>query len=189
MALIGQSATTPRLVWWSASAVVCRCLARSWPTRLGIERQGRMTGLGLLPISTTMQAQKVTRICSGTIDGGSLFAQPLPESRIAGYEIHVGKTLYLDQAEPFATLSSGELDGCISADRQTLGSYLHGIFDEDCFRHAFLTAARSFRKLASPSVLNPWKLQREESLDRLACQVSQSLDIHRIFGWVGMKYK
>ena len=156
---------------------------------LGIERRGSMPGLGLLPISTTMQAQKVTRICSGSIHGGSLFGQPLPEGRIAGYEIHVGKTLYLERAEAFATLSSGELDGCVSADRRILGSYLHGIFDEDCFRHAFLTAARGFCKLATPSALNPWKAQREESLDRLAHQVSQSLDMQQIFSWVGMKYQ
>jgi adenosylcobyric acid synthase len=153
---------------------------------LGIEQQGCMPGLGLLPISTTMQAQKVTRLCSGNIHGGGLFAQPLP---IAGYEIHVGKTLYLDHAEPFATLSSGELDGCISADRQILATYLHGIFDEDGFRHAFVTAARTFRKLAPPSALNPWKAQREESLDRLARQVSRSLDMPRIFSWAGVKYQ
>ena len=156
---------------------------------LGIEQHGCMPGLGLLPISTTMQAQKVTRLCSGSIHGGGLFGQPLPDGRVAGYEIHVGKTLYLDHAEPFATLSSGELDGCISADRQILGTYLHGIFDEDGFRHAFVTAARTFRKLAPPSVLNPWKAQREESLDRLACQVSRSLDMPRIFSWVGVKYQ
>jgi adenosylcobyric acid synthase len=156
---------------------------------LGMERQGRAPGLGLLPISTGMQVQKVTRICSGEINGGSLFGQPLTHRRIAGYEIHVGKTLYRDQAEPFATLSSGELDGCISVNRQILGSYLHGIFDEDCFRHAFITAARSFCKLAAPSAVNPWKAQREESLNRLAQQVTRSLDMDRIFGWVGMKYQ
>jgi adenosylcobyric acid synthase len=156
---------------------------------VGIERQGCMPGLGLLPISTTMQADKVTRLCSGTIHGDSLFGQPLREDHVTGYEIHVGKTLYLDHAEPFATLNSGELDGCISADRRVLGTYLHGIFDHDCFRHQFLTAARSFYKLAAPSVLNPWSLQREESLDRLARQVSTSLDIHRIFAWVGLKYE
>jgi adenosylcobyric acid synthase len=156
---------------------------------LGIEQHGCMPGLGLLPISTTMQAQKVTRLCSGSIHGDFLFGQPLPEGRIAGYEIHVGKTQYLDHSEPFATLSSGELDGCISADRQILGTYLHGIFDEDGFRHAFVTAARTFRKLAPPSVLNPWKAQREESLDRLACQVSRSLDMPRIFSWIGVKYQ
>lgn len=155
---------------------------------LGIEREGHMPGLGLLAISTEMQAQKVTRICFGNVRSGFLFGQPLPEDRIAGYEIHVGKTLYLEHAEPFATLDSGELDGCISADRRVLGTYLHGIFDEDGFRHAFVTAARSFCKLSAPPVLNSWKAQRKESLDRLARQVSQSLDMQRIFGWVGMKY-
>ncbi len=156
---------------------------------LGIEREGRMSGLGLLPISTTMQAQKITRICSGYINGDSLFGQPLPQDQIAGYEIHIGKTLYLDQAEPFATLSSGELDGCVSADRKILGTYLHGIFDEDRFRHAFVTAARTFCKLTTPSALNPWKAQRAESLDRLAREVRQSLDMQQIFGWVGLKYQ
>jgi hypothetical protein len=52
-----------------------------------------------------------------------------------------------------------------------------------------VTAARSFFKLASPSALNPWNLQREESLDRLAREVSMSLDMHRIFAWVGLKYE
>jgi adenosylcobyric acid synthase len=155
----------------------------------GIERQGCMPGLALLPISTTMQAQKVTRICSGTRNSESLFGQAVRGDRVSGYEIHVGKTVYLAQAEPFATLSSGEPDGCISADRRVLGTYLHGIFDEDCFRHQFVTAARSFHKLASPALLTPWKAQREDSLDRLAGQVSRSLDMRRIFDWVGLKYK
>jgi adenosylcobyric acid synthase len=155
----------------------------------GVEQKGCMEGLGLLPITTTMQADKVTRLSSGTIQGSSLFGQPLGDDRIAGYEIHVGKTLYLDRSEPFATLANGEQDGCISADRRVLGTYLHGIFDEDCFRHQFLTAARSFRKLAPPSALNPWKAQREESLNRLAREVSTSLDMRRIFAWVGLKYE
>jgi adenosylcobyric acid synthase len=110
------------------------------------------------------------------------------EDLVAGYEIHIGKTLYLDQAEPFATLTDGEPDGCISSDRRVLGTYLHGIFDLDDFRHQFLTAARSFSELAPPSAFNPWTKQREESLDRLARQVSTSLDMHRIFDWVGLKY-
>jgi adenosylcobyric acid synthase len=155
----------------------------------GIERQGCIRGLGLLPISTTMQAQKVTRICSGTRNAESLFGQTVRGDRVSGYEIHVGKTGYLAQAEPFATLSSGESDGCISADRHVLGTYLHGIFDEDCFRHQFVAAARSFHKLAPPGLLTPWKAQREDSLDRLAGQVSRSLDMPRIFAWVGLNYK
>jgi adenosylcobyric acid synthase len=155
----------------------------------GIERRGRMPGLGLLPIRTEMQSDKVTRLCSGVIHSHSLFGQPVREDQVAGYEIHIGKTLYLDQAEPFATLTDNEADGCISTDRHVLGTYLHGIFDQDAFRHQFLTAARSFAKLAPPSAFNPWTKQREESLDRLARQVSTSLDMRRIFSWVGLKYE
>jgi adenosylcobyric acid synthase len=155
----------------------------------GIERQGCLPGLDLLPISTTMQTEKVTRLSSGTIQHASLFAQPLRQRQVAGYEIHVGKTFYLDQAESFATLENGEPDGCISTDRRVLGTYLHGIFDDDTFRHEFLHAARSFHRLSSPLMLNPWRAQREESLDRLAGQVSASLDMRRIFSWVGLEYK
>jgi adenosylcobyric acid synthase len=154
----------------------------------GIERQGHMPGLCLLPIRTEMQPVKVTRLCSGVIHSHSLFGQPAQEHRVAGYEIHVGKTLYQDRAEPFATLTDGQPDGCISTDRRVLGTYLHGIFDHDGFRHQFLTAARNFYQLAPPLAFNPWTKQREESLDRLACQVSMSLDMHRIFDWVGLKY-
>jgi adenosylcobyric acid synthase len=155
----------------------------------GIERKGRLPGLGLLPISTTMQTVKVTRLSSGTIQHASLFQQQLQQRQIAGYEIHVGRTSYLDQAEPFATLENGELDGCVSADRRVLGTYLHGIFDDDTFRHQFLQAASSYHHLPSPSALNPWRAQREESLNRLANQVSNSLDMRRIFSWVGLEYQ
>jgi len=136
-----------------------------------------------------MQTEKVTRLSSGAIHDASLFGQPLRQRHVAGYEIHVGKTLYLDQAEPFATLESGELDGCISPDRRVLGTYLHGIFDDDSFRHEFLHAARSFHRLDSPPVLNPWRAQREDSLDRLANQVSASLDMRWIFSWAGLEYE
>jgi adenosylcobyric acid synthase len=155
----------------------------------GIERCGRMSGLGLLPIRTEMQSDKVTRLCSGIIHSHSLFGQPVRKNLVAGYEIHIGKTLYQDQAEPFAKLTDNEPDGCISTDRRVLGTYLHGIFDQDGFRHQFLTAARSFSRLAPPSAFNPWTKQREESLDRLARQVSTSLDMHRIFSWVGLEYE
>jgi adenosylcobyric acid synthase len=152
----------------------------------GVEQLGDMPGLGLLPIHTTMQSEKVTRICSGTICGGSLFGQPLRADRVEGYEIHVGKTLYLERAEAFATLNNGERDGCISVDHRVLGTYLHGIFDDDGFRHQFLEAARRVRGLNAPTTFNPWKAQREESLDRLARAVSAALDMRRIFSWVGL---
>jgi adenosylcobyric acid synthase len=153
----------------------------------GIEQQGRMDGLGILPIRTSMQDRKVTRLGTGTLNTNSLFHQPLAQTNIAGYEIHVGKTEYLDQAKSFATLASGEQDGCVTPDGRILGTYLHGIFDDDSFRHQFVTAARAYHHLAPPSALNPWQAQRQDSLNRLAGQVSASLDMQQIFSWVGLR--
>jgi adenosylcobyric acid synthase len=152
----------------------------------GIEQQGRVSGLGLLPIRTEMQADKVTRLCSGVIQ--TLFGQPVQEDLVAGYEIHVGKTLYHDHAEPFATMQGGNPDGCVSTDHRVLGTYLHGIFDKDGFRHQFLKTTRTFFQLDPLSTFNPWTTQRQESLDRLAHQVSTSLDMQSIFSWVGLPY-
>ena len=89
----------------------------------------------------------------------------------------------------FSVLQGGEPDGCISSDTRVFGTYLHGIFDDDAFRHAFLTAARAFYALASASHFENWKQKREESFDRLAKIVQESLDLERIFGMIGLPYK
>jgi adenosylcobyric acid synthase len=153
---------------------------------VGIEGQEAATGLGLLPIHTTMRAEKVTRLSAGSLSIGSLFGQPLADTHVCGYEIHVGETTYLEHAEPFALLTTGERDGCIA--ERVLGTYLHGVFDEDSFRHQFVTVARTLQRLTPAAALHPWKAQRAESLDRLAQAVSESLDMQQIFAWVGLTY-
>ena len=65
----------------------------------GMEHAETIPGLGLLSINTTMQPQKVTRLTSGRLLVPSLFGQPT-SSHVSGYEIHIGKTHYLDGANP-----------------------------------------------------------------------------------------
>ena len=156
---------------------------------LGVEQQGCVEGLGLLPIETRMQAEKVTRNCCGNIAGSSLFGQPLASAAVFGYEIHVGETVYKANTASFATLMDGQPDGCVSADQQVFGSYLHGLFDDDTFRRQFVTAARTFYQLAPAPAFNAWSEQRAASFDRLAGAVRQALDMPRIFGWAGLAYR
>ena len=158
-----------------------------------IEVSGAILGLDLLAIHTTMQPQKITRISSGHLITQSLFGQAISAPPVSGYEIHVGDTLYLEGAEPFARLatdagSSNFYDGCIAANNRIFGTYLHGLFDDDMFRHAFLTAARSFCGLAAPGTLNNWKLQREAELDRLTNAVREALDLDKLFSLAGLSY-
>jgi adenosylcobyric acid synthase len=162
---------------------------------LGMERSGSADGLGLLPIQTIMQTDKVTRNVRGQMVETVLFGQPVTCSNVSGYEIHIGQTLYLGGSRHFAILSSDSgsagaiTDGCISADSRIFGTYLHGLFDDDGFRHQFLRAARAFHQLTAPAELHLWKQLREESLNRLAREVEDALDMETIFGWVGLPYR
>jgi adenosylcobyric acid synthase len=159
----------------------------------GVERAGAAPGLGLLPIHTSMRAEKVTRNVSGTLYTDTLFCQQIATCQLAGYEIHVGETSYEAHARPFATLatidgSRATWDGCVRDDGRVIGTYLHGVFDEDAFRHTFLRAARSFAGLNSEVSFTGWKTKREESLNRLAAEVSKAIDLQTIFSWVGQEY-
>jgi adenosylcobyric acid synthase len=161
----------------------------------GVESVGTVKGLGLIPISTVMQPQKTTVLASGQILVDTIFGQSIPSTTIAGYEIHIGETIYAPRAHPFAKLvsehasSQDKYDGCITADTRIFGTYLHGIFDDDAFRHIFITAAHSFYGLASPSSLTQWKTVRESSLNRLADHVEASLSMEEIFRLVGLEYR
>jgi adenosylcobyric acid synthase len=162
----------------------------------GMERAGSIMGLGLLPIRTTMQPRKVTSTAIGRLVTHSLFGQPAPEIRLSGYEIHIGETVYLKDAEPFAELArpsdlkqQPHPDGCITSNARIFGTYLHGLFDEDSFRHAFIAAARAFHHLAPAGALDRWKQKRENSLNRLAAAVRESLDMPTIFAWAGLTYR
>jgi adenosylcobyric acid synthase len=162
---------------------------------LGMERDGSVAGLGLLPIQTIMEIDKVTRNVTGEITTGILFGQPVTDRKLSGYEIHIGRTIYRSGTTHFAVLATDSEqsyhsnDGCIRSDSRVFGSYLHGLFDDDVFRHQFIRAARAFHKLSAPDELYQWKLLREESLNRLAHEVEKALDMKTIFGWAGLPYR
>ena len=159
----------------------------------GIESSEAVRGLCLLPIETIMRPSKITSAGAGKLTAKSLFCQPMREIALQGYEIHVGETRYVGQAQPFAQLvrqtKESVVDGCISADSRIFGTYLHGLFDGDAFRHAFIEAARAFCHLAPAAELDNWGSKRRESLDRLASVVGQSLDMPKIFSWTGLRYR
>jgi adenosylcobyric acid synthase len=161
-----------------------------------IESSESTRGLCLLPINTTMRSSKITIAGAGQLIAGSLFGQPVQSISLNGYEIHVGETSYLGQAQPFAQLvrksvtrSETVADGCINQGCRIFGTYLHGLFDGDDFRHAFIQTARAYYHLAPAAELNNWGSRRQASLDRLATVVGQSLDMPKIFEWVGLRYE
>ena len=153
----------------------------------GIEGGGTRHGLGLLPINTTLTRDKITRRGDAQLLVPEMFGQDMSCNTATGYEIHVGVTEYQSDAKPlFELRRAGEpeavMDGASSSDGRIIGTYLHGMFDDDAFRHAFLRAARAASHLAPPHAYADVKAEREMRFDRLAAHVRQSIDLDAILG-------
>jgi adenosylcobyric acid synthase len=118
-----------------------------------------------------------------------LFGTVIDGGELEGYEIHLGRTEYREGATPvFALRREGQseeiCDGVASPDGLTIGTYLHGLFDSDRFRHAFISAARAASGLTSPSELVFFSAERESRFDRLATCVREAMDVEAVLGWL-----
>ncbi len=124
-----------------------------------------MPGLGLLNVETTLSGEKtVTPTKAQHIASGET---------IEAYEIHLGQTTGPDTSRPFA-LKHGQPEGATNPAGNIIGTYLHGCFTSDGFRHAFLKTLG----LKSPSLAYDGLI--EETLDKLAWHLEQSIDIEQM---------
>jgi adenosylcobyric acid synthase len=127
---------------------------------------GAVDGLGLLQVETRLGGDKALVEVTGI--------EHATGRSVRGYEMHIGRTSGADCARPMLDLR-GRADGAVSADRRIMGTYVHGIFASDEFRHAFLNSlrARGDRGLAYDALV-------DQVLDELASHLEQHLDTKRI---------
>jgi adenosylcobyric acid synthase len=158
----------------------------------GIENQGKSSsrkGLGFLPVRTVLHAEKTVRRVQVCLRSEFLGLSPCPETDFQGYEIHVGETFYEPGSRPLADIVRQGIpgsvpDGAVSASGRVLGTYVHGFFDNDDFRHAFLAAARRAMDLAPAETWANVAAEREARIDRLADHLRKSLDMNLIRSWI-----
>jgi adenosylcobyric acid synthase len=132
----------------------------------GVEgRPETVAGLGLLDIVTELGGDKKLAQVSGTHCASG--------AEISGYEIHLGCSAGGDCARPFAEIS-GEAEGAVSADGRVMGTYLHGLFSADTFRHGFLASLG----VAAPQAR--YEPLIEKTLDDLAGFLETHLDLDRL---------
>ena len=72
----------------------------------------------------------------------------------------------------------------MSPSGRVLGTYVHGFFDNDDFRHAFLAAARRALDLPPAETWANVAAEREVRIDRLADHLRKSLDMNLIRSWI-----
>ncbi len=103
-------------------------------TNASVEGTGEtdfVEGIGLLPVETSFEGEKVLEQTTTSVDGSESPLLADVTGTASGYEIHVGKTTMLEPV--------GHPLGDSSAARGTvLGTYLHGLFDNTNVRTGFL---------------------------------------------------
>ena len=150
---------------------------------------GSVRGMGLLPVTTVFEEEKqlenrAYRI--GMLEGNFV---SLSNKKIAGYEIHMGRTEVAGKTTtpiyPFVSDSAGTVLGYTAG--TVAGSYIHGIFDEIAFREAFIELLYA-RKGKTRGESEHLTLQeyREQQFDKLAQVLRESLDMEKIYEILGL---
>lgn len=136
---------------------------------LGMEGEpgGQAAGLGLLPVATEFLARKETHQARMRLVNGEA---------VRGYEIHTGDSRVREGAARFGEIVErsgrpvGIPDGAVTKDGSVWGSYLHGLFENDSFRHRWL------RQLGWSGAVAATTALREREYDRLADAVEEAVD-------------
>jgi adenosylcobyric acid synthase len=134
----------------------------------------KVPGLGLLPSETRFESAKTVTRSQAKILVSSGFAKEIQGQLIQGYEIHMGQT-YCEK--PFCHVFEREsevvdsLDGAYSPDGKIWGTYLHGVFDNDSLRIAWLES------LGVKASTIPFAERRNRTYDLLADVLEASLEM------------
>jgi adenosylcobyric acid synthase len=141
-------------------------------------------GLGLLDVTTTFAPEKSTRqVRARTLAGPGLLAGT-DGLELSGYEIHMGETVSAGASGAFQVFATpqGETDygdGAVNAAGTVLGTYMHGLFENDDFRQSFLNNLRGHWGLTESA--ENVKLEKDSQYDKLAELVRASLDMELLY--------
>jgi adenosylcobyric acid synthase len=132
-----------------------------------------VSGLGWLPVRTVFEEDKWTRLTI-TVDANG--------RRVGGYEIRHGRMVaagdhraWLEPEDRDDLVSAGDAEGMV------LGTTLHGLFEDDGFRHRFLAelAGRRGRTWAGSHV--SFAAARQGQIDRIADACEEHLDLEALW--------
>ena len=162
----------------------------------GAEMTGEINGLGYLDMETVFMQEKI--MCqTETISG---FGIPeLDGKKIRGYEVHMGR-----KAGPGTGVSEAAWDSSAEGKsrdpdhdaaranpaQNVTGTYIHGIFDEEEFREAFLSflirRRGGGRHISDDENKMTYREYKEKQIADLAEMLRKQLDIKAIYRMMGI---
>ncbi len=146
------------------------------------ENGGSERGLGLLPVKTVLEKEKVTVNVKRSITGATGLLSDLGGTAIEGYEIHMGRTLPVGELTEFTSEKTGYCKGNV------YGTYVHGFFDKKEILVKILGAlSKAAGKKVSTDRILDQSDYRDGQYDILAKELKKSLDIDYIYEVMGIE--
>ncbi len=152
----------------------------------GLERGGTSRGLGLLDVTTELDAPKICRQVCAT----SLLQDMEQHAPVRGYEIHMGRTnrgianpcFHIEASEILEGNAMGD-EGAASENGRVWGTSIHGLFDQAVFRRGWLNRVRGRKGLIpiSPRESELVAAQLRGELDRWADHLERSVNMDAIY--------
>lgn len=127
-----------------------------------------VSGLGLLPITTTLTDSKVTEQCKFFYKNYSEICE--------GYEIHMGISNILETGKQLNKFATGNSDGFIVNDK-CWGTYIHGILDNAVVVNDLISPYTNVQKERNLD----YKAYKEEQYDLLADHLRAHIDVPYIY--------
>ncbi|MFP8952625.1 cobyric acid synthase [Natrialbaceae archaeon A-arb3/5] len=145
-------------------------------SREGTGTEDVVDGFGLLPIETRFEADKRLERTAVSVDGDATALLDGADGTATGYEIHAGRTRVLDESAVSRPLGEESV-----ACGRVLGTYLHGLFDNEFVRTAFLehvaTTAGIDRTGGRTEASNARASEGVTPFDRAATLVCENVDL------------
>jgi adenosylcobyric acid synthase len=140
-------------------------------------------GLGLLDAVTEFAAEKSTRQVTAKCASETGLLTGMKDLELSGYEIHMGQTSGKETTAFQVTATPQNptpyADGMINSKGTVIGTYLHGLFYNDDFRHVFFNNLRRHWGLEESSQGNTFA--KDSEYDKLAEVVRQNLDMVKVY--------
>jgi adenosylcobyric acid synthase len=134
----------------------------------GIESAaGSIDAFSLLDFETTLLDNKQLKNVTGQLAHS--------KTKVSGYEIHCGITTGAALNRPALTFDDRN-DGVISEDNQIMGTYCHGLFEEQTSCQSMLQWAG----LENAAAIDYFK-RREDDIDRLADTIEEHVNLDAIY--------
>lgn len=141
---------------------------------------GKIRGMGLLPVRTVFEPEKTRKRKKGRTEALPGIWQSLSGKRIEGYEIHMGISRQTGEDNSCFARLDGKQEGCVF--ENVMGTYLHGVFDEEDFRKALvqlLCKRKGIDYLKGRDT--DYKEYKEKQYTALADALRESLDMEEIY--------